>query len=696
MTLVTGYTNTLHVAPGDTIGAHLHAAGPVRARLVELAADMAGARAVPSAIDGTYTPGMSPIMPGSYMAVQQGVPCPERPRLSVSVWPTRPVRGDQQAILSWGANHGLFLDSEGHLEARWQGLALRSETPLIAGRWAHCEMSFDGGLLHLSAQIAEGYGARTRAMAEAVSFESTAPEAFLLAACAAPSGRSGFFDGKIACPVIADGDTVIAQWAMGRDPASADVQDVGPAGRHGILVNRPQKGMTGPAWSGRSTGWSEAPEEYDAVAFHDDDLVDAGWPETFRFTVPSDCPSGVYGFAIESEDGSDVLPFFVVAPRPRAPIAFLVPLFSYLAYGNERHWWDSPAVEAIAGAPLDDIVGPLERWGEQQRLISVYDRHGDGTGNAHAGVRRPLVNMRPDYVHPLLRGPHQLSGDMAILDWLRRIGQPVDIVTDFCLHERGESALEGYRCVITGSHPEYVSESILDALAAHVGRGGHILHMGGNSFYSVTSVYAEDGDVLEIRRGYAGTIPWQSEPGEARQAATGEPSGLWRWRGRSAHRLVGTGTSAVSFGRGSAFRRSAEAGATFDWLFDGVGDRIDAAGTLSGGAAGFEVDAARHALGTPSDTVIVASAEPLGEPAFLACEDNIATGPTAEPGCHITWARHPSGGEVFAASSIAWSSCLLPQNGENDVARMTGNVLRRFLATDGQPTDSKNTNSKGG
>ena len=54
-------------------------------------------------------------------------------------------------------------------------------------------------------------------------------------------------------------------------------------------------------------------------------------------------------------------------------------------------------------------IGPLKRWAEANDLISAYDYHSDGTGNAHAALRRPPVDMRPDYQHPLLRGPHPLA-----------------------------------------------------------------------------------------------------------------------------------------------------------------------------------------------------------------------------------------------------------------------------------------------
>ena len=38
-----------------------------------------------------------------------------------------------------------------------------------------------------------------------------------------------------------------------------------------------------------------------------------------------------------------------------------------------------------------------------------------------------------------------------------------------------------------------------------------------------------------------------------------------------------------------------------------------------------------------------------------------------------------SGGEVFSVGSINWCGSLMYNDGENNVSRLTGNVLRRFI-----------------
>ncbi|WP_204308944.1 N,N-dimethylformamidase beta subunit family domain-containing protein, partial [Klebsiella oxytoca] len=70
--------------------------------------------------------------------------------------------------------------------------------------------------------------------------------------------------------------------------------DIGPHGRHGRCVNLPTRAMTGSRWTGAFHRWTEAPGEWAAIHFHDDDIGDAGWKTSIAFTVPDDWPSGVY------------------------------------------------------------------------------------------------------------------------------------------------------------------------------------------------------------------------------------------------------------------------------------------------------------------------------------------------------------------------------------------------------------------
>lgn len=153
--------------------------------------------------------------------------------------------------------------------------------------------------------------------------------------------------------------------------------------------------------------------------------------------MPSDLPSGVYTARLKAGGETDDLPF-LVCPRngqATAPLALLVPTFTYVAYGNEM-WRD---------------------YG----LNCAYDRYVDGAGVPFASLRHPIKTFRPG--RGLLKsvaGEHfgrHLCADLYAVDWLDAIDQPVDIITDHDLHREGEALLKPYKAVMTGSHPEYVS-----------------------------------------------------------------------------------------------------------------------------------------------------------------------------------------------------------------------------------------------
>lgn len=693
-----GYTDRFEVAPGESLNVHVSSPeGMYDVRLVRLARCAEDLLPLASSVDGSYPGQGHPVRTGSYMTVAPGVPIPAAPGIDIWVRPTMPADGREQGLICWGGAYGLYLAPDGRLRLTWGRFSILSSHPLPALRWCRVLVECDGGQLRLTLRVEDGQSQRWSATEAFVPQSEAAANAgdFALGAIVEGGDCRSFFDGKIARPLLRDGGTCIAAWNFASDPQSPRVADQGPSGLHGHLHQTPQRAVTGPEWTGDSTGWRDDPQGYDAIAFHSDDLTNAGWPVGFRFTVPDDMPSDAYGFELRGGGQRDVIPFFVT-PAPDAepaPLAFIVPTFSYLAYANERHWWTNPGIEAIAGQPLEAIVTPLERWAETQRLISAYDYHRDGiSGCAHASIRRPLVNMRADYSHPLLRGPHQLGGDVATIAWLRATGIRFDILTDHVVHARGVDALRPYRAVMTGSHPEYVTRQLFDAVEDYVGQGGRLIHMGGNAFYFVTSIFPDEPHVIEVRRGHSGTIPWQSGPGEACHAATGEPGGLWRWRGRSAHGLLGTGTAAVTFGQGRPYVRTRESYAPeLAWIFDGVdGAEIDAAAELLGGAAGFEIDAMRSDLGTPADTVRLASATGF-DPAlsFIASEDVLSTGTRGALESHMAYRRLPEGGRVFSAPSIAWTSCLADRGGRNPVARITRNVIDAFIRPEGPPDGQK-------
>ena len=51
----------------------------------------------------------------------------------------------------------------------------------------------------------------------------------------------------------------------------------------------------------------------------------------------------------------------------------------------------------------------------------------------------------------------------------------------------------------------------------------------------------------------------------------------------------------------------------------------------------------------------------------------------------LVFFEHPNGGAVFSVGSISWFGSLSHNNYENNVSRITGNVLKRFATDDPLP-----------
>ncbi len=456
-----------------------------------------------------------------------------------------------------------------------------------------------------------------------------------------------------------------------------------------VLSNRPQTGVTGHRWTGRSTDFRVAPAEYSAIRLHADDLADAGWDVNAEISISDALGSGLYGVELTCEDETDVIPVYVRSPAggtPTARVLYLVPTMTYQAYGNDRQHTHADFGDMTARRDN----GPYEDWIDAHPELgsSLYDHHPDGSGCSYSARRRPFGNVRPDYISWITGFPRHYSADLAIASWLRHTGEAFDVVTDHDLHRDGVDLLGRYAVVVTGSHPEYYSGAMLDALGEHLRRGGRLMYLGGNGFYWVTGV-AEDGSI-EVRRGHAGTRSSESLPGEHTLTSTGEPGGLWRHRGRSPNELVGVGFAAQGWTGGVPYV-----------VAEGLPDELHAAvfGDLAagsvigdfgslGGAAGDEVDRFDLDRGSPANGVVLATSSRFNDGYQPAVEDH----PTLTPGvgggsnpkvrADITYVDLPDGGAVFSVGSINWFSCL-PVNGfDNDIARVTTNVLNAFVAGD--------------
>lgn len=658
---------------------------------------------------------VQPIVSGSY-AVADVVPkdCPTDWTLSLWIWPTLPCQ-DGQVIVSSGMpeaewqvgihQNSLFVRGRGEEAATIFGPAL------LEREWYHLVLAYDNEARTLSWAVHPGreIGLPSDLSGTVASGDMriVSGERFLFSASSAdPASR---YNGKIAEPLLMAGAVscerkselraaslpshlpVVAQWNLALYCEGRAMINPVDSGWDMRLVNRPTRGVTGPNWTGRVHSFIEAPSEYNAIHFHDDDLEDAGWDVSFSVDIPKDLPSGIYAARLKSEEACEYISFFVT-PGPnarRAPIAFQVPTFSYLAYGNES----LDATLLPPGAfPLACPSADSSRFAylEHQQLRSTYDHHNDRSGICFASALRPnLTSLAPDHRCRLFNGPHQLSADLHLVDWLTEKGFAFDIVTDHCVHSQGAAALAAYSLVISGSHPEYHSEATLDGIETYLDGGGSYMYLGGNGYYWVVALEPERGMLLEIRRPH-GTRAWSGQPGEGRLSLTGEIAGLWALRGRPPQKIFGVGMAAQGFDRGSYYKRTA---ASFDGPYAVLFEGIDAerfgdtpALVLSHGAAGYEVDRADRTLGTPPHAVVLASSGRLSDNYQRVVEEVHATS-RFEGGLSCDEVRSDvvifetgKGGTIFSTGSISWCSTLSWNGYDNDVSRLTANVIDHILA----------------
>jgi N,N-dimethylformamidase len=217
-------------------------------------------------------------------------------------------------------------------------------------------------------------------------------------------------------------------------------------------------------------------------------------------------------------------------------------------------------VQLLAGATLRYPVQEQDKHIVGNRLLSLYDHHSDGSGVCYSSRLRPIVNMRPKWNFALLGNgkgyPHQFNADLHLVAWLSAKGFAFDVATDEDLQLEGAELLNQYRVVLTGSHHEYWSGPMLDALEHYQNTGGRLMYLAGNGLYWVTSFDPQQPHIVEVRR-WGGTQSWTAVPGEYYHSTTGELGGMWRERGRPPQRLVGVGFTAQGFDASLPYYRQA-------------------------------------------------------------------------------------------------------------------------------------------
>lgn len=492
-------------------------------------------------------------------------------------------------------------------------------------------------------------------------------------------------------------ECIVGAWDFSAGIDTIVAKDAGPYHFDAPLVNCPTRGMTGHNWSGQNFDWKHAAKEYGAIHFHDDDVDDARWASDFSWQVPEDLKSRFYAIKLTTSQGDeDYIPFWVVPKigQEQSKIAVMVPTISYMAYANEHM--------ATNGAGAELLMYRVPIMQDQNMYLaehreygsSQYDVHTDGSGVSFSSRLRPILNMRPKYDTFVAQAPWQYNADLHLIYWLDAMGYDYEVFTDEDVTYEGLSRLNRYNVVLTGSHPEHNSGPQIDALHNYTQTGGRLMYLGGDGWYWVQTYHpAYDGlgrgIITELRRCESGIRPWSADPGEYYHQSTGELGGMWRFRGRMLHAVAGAGMAAQGFDVSTYYTRTPDSlSPRIAWAFEGIPyeEKLGNFGLCGGGAAGLEVDIVDTMLGSPPHTLTVATSAGRHTEAYLLVGEYYGTSQpgidgTQHPRVRADLAYHetPNGGACFAFSSIAYCGALPWNNGDNNISRLTRNVLDRFM-----------------
>lgn len=742
-TAIRGYADRLSARPGEMIEFKVSstATGRYRADVVRLVngdtnPDGPGFTEVEVTANGEYPARFQPTDAGSYVIIggSDDLHASGAFTLHAFICPTTPAKDDQIILgrLSLADRSGYAM---GIKDARLclltgDGSAITyvtTDQPLHHGCWYSVAVSYDPdterAVLYVRSVVnsvnsllspivpVSGVGDATASVSTRP-VDAKAP--FIIAGCRASSQSpevGSHYNGKIdapkmwnrvlsltelddltsGAPISREGLAAAWDFSAGIGPdgiTTDDVLDIGPNAHHGQCINFPARAMTGWNWQGVEENFTHAPEQYGAIHFHEDDLEDCRWDTDIEWRVPDNLRSGIYAMRLVQGESEDWIPFFILprSGQATAKALLLIPTTSYLAYANE-HFNDIQIAQSIFGRTA--IIDELDFWlhAHTEFGLSTYDTHTDGSGVHYSSALRPIVNLRPKF-RTASGGPWQFPADLHLGAWLDALQIDFDVATDRELHDEGAELLRRYQVVMTGSHPEYYSGPMLDAWETYLADGGRGMYLGANGFYWIANWHPEKKHLMEVRKAEYGSRAWQAAPGEYYLQTNGQRSGLWRGRARAPQKVFGTGFAAEGFDESSYYVQMGDArDPRAGFIMEGIDpdERIGDFGLVGGGAAGSEIDRYDLTLGTPPETLLLAYSEGHSDNYPRVVEEiafNIPmVGGTMDPNVRadIVYFTTKAGGGMFSSSSIAWCGSLLENNCDNNVSRMTENVLRRFM-----------------
>ena len=196
---------------------------------------------------------------------------------------------------------------------------------------------------------------------------------------------------------------------------------------------------------------------------------------------------------------------------------------------------------------------------------------------------------------------------------------------------------------------------------------------------------------MEVRRADVGARTHELPYGDRWHSLACEQGGLWRSLGRAPNTIFGIGSCASGKGPGRPFLPSSKATTDpkLSWLWNGINPesrKLFGREGLAGGASGDELDRLDFTIGSPLNSVLIATSERHDDHFMLFNEELVfpmigTLGSSSElVRSDIVLYETNRDGLVFSVGSINWNNSVAWNSFSNDVARLTENVLRRMLA----------------
>lgn len=359
--------------------------------------------------------------------------------------------------------------------------------------------------------------------------------------------------------------------------------------------------------------------------------------------------SGLYYFHGRTTSGRFFsFPWIVAPAAPTAPVAVLASNMTWNAYnvfGGRNNYTNADGLPPV---PIVNVRQDGLRYTDADHVVYGTDTYPPLTFD-----RPEPDNAIPEHAQPTdpIHSRYACGAapnEWRLLAWLEREGFAYDLYAETQL-DAGLVDLDRYRVLVLNCHPEYWTRGMYAKVKHWVhDRGGRLAYLGANGINCEVELA---GDAMVCLNG-----------NQRRRATPAPIDSRFELTVENEATLLG-----VAFTHAGVMTAAPYRAVDADhWVFAGTGLRAgDVFGTESlhsrvpGGASAHETDK-------------IASASPSGI-RVLAEGLNPGGG-----GAQMTIYEVPSGGSVFAASSLAWPSAVLV---DDAVSRITRNVLARFLGT---------------